>query len=191
MTTWELPPEIEVPDNMRAVMVGTFIYGSDTYFVTYTSTDHRVSAHAEVHLTEEAVPLVTSLRFDVAPSQQLTGDDLRTYPIQDVRERAVKSLMRLVDHVDEPTGGLFTKGVEPEVRQDEVRRIMSSRRRRVTEEFLDQVAEVYQEAEQHGSPTRAVASELHGSHSSAARWVGLARKAGKLPPTTKGSRRSS
>ena len=59
--------------------------------------------------------------------------------------------------------------------------LITRRRNRVTDSLLVEVAEVYRKAWQAGDgPTRAVAEHFHTSHSSAARWVGLARKAGHL-----------
>lgn len=57
------------------------------------------------------------------------------------------------------------------------------RRDRVTDELLREVAEVYQAAQAKGQPpTMTVAEQFYKSHSSAARWVSRARKAGHLPP---------
>lgn len=59
------------------------------------------------------------------------------------------------------------------------------RRRTITDEHLAGVARVYQQARRDGDPpTRAVADAFTTSYSTAARWVGMAREAGKLPPTT-------
>lgn len=56
------------------------------------------------------------------------------------------------------------------------------RRTTVTDDHLSAVAAVYLGAPE--KPTMAVASHFHASHSTAARWVGLARKAGLIPPVT-------
>ncbi|PRY24062.1 hypothetical protein [Pseudosporangium ferrugineum] len=59
------------------------------------------------------------------------------------------------------------------------------RRRRVTRELLEQVAQVYRAAFRDGQPpTQAVAETFHVSHSTAGRWVVEARKAGALGPAT-------
>lgn len=51
------------------------------------------------------------------------------------------------------------------------------RRNRITEEHLHLVAEVYRQADAKGEPpTRAVANHFDVSHSTAAKWVGHARK---------------
>jgi hypothetical protein len=53
---------------------------------------------------------------------------------------------------------------------------VSQRRRRVTHEFLEQVADVYRAAIDTGAPTQAVADTFRVSHSTAARYVNKARK---------------
>lgn len=61
------------------------------------------------------------------------------------------------------------------------------RRNRITDQHLTDVATVYRNADAAGRPpTRAVAEHFQTSHSTAARWVGLARQAGKLPPAETG-----
>jgi hypothetical protein len=62
--------------------------------------------------------------------------------------------------------------------------VRPQRRRMVTEEFLRDVAEVYRSAVQAGdAPTQAVSSRFTTTHSTAARWVREARKAGILGPS--------
>lgn len=60
------------------------------------------------------------------------------------------------------------------------------RRRRVTDDVLQQVAEVYRAHLQEGAPTQAVAKDRHVSHSTAARYVSQARQRGLLGPATPG-----
>lgn len=61
------------------------------------------------------------------------------------------------------------------------------RRNRVTKEHLRQVAAVYRKAQEAGEPpTMAVAEAFQASHSTATRWVGLARNEGFLGPAQKG-----
>lgn len=62
---------------------------------------------------------------------------------------------------------------------------VTRRRDRVTDALLREVATVYRDAQEAGEPpTKAVAAHFYKSHSSAARWVGFARKAGHLPPVS-------
>lgn len=58
------------------------------------------------------------------------------------------------------------------------------RRNSVTREHLREVADVYRRAER--TPTKAVAAHFKASHSTAARWVGMARSEGFLGPTKRG-----
>lgn len=59
------------------------------------------------------------------------------------------------------------------------------RRRRVTRDLLNDVAQVYRAAHDEGQPpTAAVASAFQVSHSTAGRWVVEARKAGILGPAS-------
>jgi hypothetical protein len=60
---------------------------------------------------------------------------------------------------------------------------VTRRRDRVTDALLRAVADVYREAWTNGEPpTKAVATHFYKSHSTAARWVHLAREAGHLGP---------
>jgi hypothetical protein len=61
--------------------------------------------------------------------------------------------------------------------------------RTVSPKHLERVAQTYR-ADVTGAPTRAVAEAFGVPHSTAARWVLRARKAGQLPPTTKGRKQA-
>jgi hypothetical protein len=66
---------------------------------------------------------------------------------------------------------------------------MARRRNRVTAEHLVEVARVYREAWEVGEhPTIAVQNHFEVSHSTAARWVGKARRAGHLGRPAEGAR---
>ena len=63
-------------------------------------------------------------------------------------------------------------------------------KRREGTEHLSAVATIYREAEAaRRNPTKTVADAFACAPSTAARWVGQARKAGLLPTTTRGSRK--
>lgn len=59
------------------------------------------------------------------------------------------------------------------------------RRRIVSQRHLAEVAAAYREAMAQGiAPTQHVAERFNASHSTASRWVGMAREAGELGPAT-------
>src|SRR5207245_2076856 len=61
------------------------------------------------------------------------------------------------------------------------------RPRQYPDDHLVRVASIYRQAwEAHRPPTKAVAENLHLSHSAAAKWVAKAREAGLLAPTERG-----
>ena len=60
------------------------------------------------------------------------------------------------------------------------------RRRRVTDELLREVATIYRRHLEEGAPTLGVADELKVSHSTASRYVAMARERGLLGRTTAG-----
>jgi hypothetical protein len=87
----------------------------------------------------------------------------------------------------------FPKGERGKIVGEAMRRAgevsMAQRRNRITPEHLEKVAGVYREAWRAGEhPTIAVEKHFGVSHSTAARWVGQARRAGHLRPPAEGSR---
>lgn len=63
----------------------------------------------------------------------------------------------------------------------------TNKRHRITRSHLEEVAQAYSSALKTGEPpTRAVANAFVTSHSTAARWVALARETGFLSATTPG-----
>jgi hypothetical protein len=84
-------------------------------------------------------------------------------------------------HSPEDAATLASAGQE---RVDRVAQLPVTRKRnRVTDNLLDEVAEIYRSAWKRGdSPTKAVAAAKNFSYSHAAHLVGLSRKRGKLGP---------
>lgn len=88
--------------------------------------------------------------------------------LDDMRERLAERGVDLpIPELDSATGGHPDAGVQ--------------RRRRLTPDHLQEVADVYEKAQKAGEPpTRAVQYHFDVSHSTAAKWVGKARTAGLL-----------
>jgi hypothetical protein len=114
--------------------------------------------------------------------------------------RAIGHLIRDVarEVAVSPTGERY-KGIpiarrviDPHERVD-LKKALTRRRQgaRVDDDFLEKVASIYRRALDQGeAPTEAVKTVLHGSRSSAGRWVEQARRRGFLPPTTAGRARA-
>lgn len=101
-------------------------------------------------------------------------------------EGKMAEFLRLFDEVRDSTGAvlqelpLWQLGTGPGASPAEVG---VQRRRKITPEHLKEVARVYQSALANDDPpTRAVERHFAVSHSTAAKWVGAARRADLLPP---------
>lgn len=115
----------------------------------------------------------------VRSSQQGLTTEMLRLPI----EQLVKQATAIVaDPRGEPASPLTRSELED--RQDTVATVHGERRRRkLTPEFLTEVADVYGEGERLGrAPTQHVADTLYGSRPAAGRWVREAREQGFLPP---------
>ena len=87
-----------------------------------------------------------------------------------------------------PDGTVWSKPVNDWSAVPDIRRAVSGRRRTVTPELLQTVAEVYR---QHfDKPTEAVRRSFGVSHRTAARYVQQARVAGHLPETDPGKKKA-
>lgn len=114
----------------------------------------------------------------------ITGEGLRRLPLGRILERAAPLAARV------RTGRKRGPVVRTVRTHDDIRdfyaewRLSKHRRpRSVDDELLRRVAEVYRAAQRRGDPpTATVAQVLHGSRSSAGRWVMLARERGFLGP---------
>lgn len=72
---------------------------------------------------------------------------------------------------------------ESERPADQTAEVGVQRRRKITREHLEEVAKIYNHAQSEDEPpTRAVQNHFGVSHSTAAKWVGSARRTGLLPP---------
>ncbi|BFM23490.1 hypothetical protein [Microbacterium sp. che218] len=108
-----------------------------------------------------------------------------------VREKWALTIWRNWAHLTLLLGGEARARVSSSGEKDAALDILSTTRPRkrkrtsITEAHLEAVAQVYLAAPQ--KPTLAVERHFITNHSTAARWVGLARKAGLLPPVDRRS----
>jgi hypothetical protein len=86
-------------------------------------------------------------------------------------------------------GTVWSKPVNDRTAVADIRRAISGRRRIVTPELLQKVADVYRQHFEKG-PTEAVSRSFGVSHRTAARYVQQARAAGNLPDTDPGKKRA-
>lgn len=146
--------------------------------------DHTVEMDIAV---EHGSPVCNGLRvFRAAGRPSLTGHELRRLPLA----QWVTFACSVVGFANQ--GGIQTtaEGYRTEGYRQSIEQVVrkAGRRNRVTEELLQDVARVYRAAVDEGrSPVEAV-QETFGpiGHSTAARYVKLARDGGHLSPTTRG-----
>lgn len=120
--------------------------------------------------------------------REVLSSDLRGVRVEDLLEQAVGAVAMLLD--DDAERGVWTlepvtTGGELRGTLAETRRLRRQARRRVTDELLREVAEVYR-AHVDDAPTRAVAERTGRSHRTAALYVQQARQAGFLGAATHG-----
>ncbi len=122
--------------------------------------------------------------------REVLASDLRGVKLEDLLELAVAHVA-MVFEVHEQPGGVLTS-MEPvmtefEARETvrELRSVRREARRRVTDDVLRAVAEVYR-ANVANNPTAAVAKHIGRSHRTAGLYVQRAREAGFLGKTTRG-----
>jgi hypothetical protein len=122
------------------------------------------------------------LKMDGGPS--VTGDWLRRFSFREIWRTAIQmaTWRSVEDGSKQPIAG---SGFD--IQDWAVQSLAPRRKHRITPELLERVAQVYMAAS--GWPTKAVAEEFQISRSTAATWVGQARKDGFLPPVEKGSRK--
>lgn len=122
--------------------------------------------------------------------REVLASDLRGVLLEDLLESAVRQVS-LYMSVEEQPGGVLTR-FEPAMGeaagQDVLRQFRAVRRearRRVTDDFLRSVAEVYR-ANVDGNPTAAVSQHTGRSHRTAALYVQQARDKGFLGRSMRG-----
>lgn len=133
----------------------------------------------------------TSIAFTAAAGEEVRADVFRDLSLGDLVGETMFGVTLV--QVDTPDWVASPASIFIEARagNEEVQRRaraalhLMSRRRRVTDDLLREVAEVYRAADD-GRPTEAVARRFAASHSTAARWVGLARERDFLGATSSG-----
>jgi hypothetical protein len=142
-------------------------------------------------------PRCRRLQVEAAGAGEITGDVLRRIPVTSYLLQALSRLAfrrhEVADLPDWIAEGLAREGISetlmPAAQEDQraVYEAFANKARRprrgspVTDEHLGQVAELYRAAVQRGdNPTQTIADTMHAARSTAARWVGLARKRGLL-----------
>ncbi len=118
-------------------------------------------------------------------SGSITATEMRRVKVDYYRRLAIEAARRPADQ--HPDGTLSVSGGDPDTRFGGPRsRGGPGRGRAMPDDFLRQVAAVYRDAIAEGSraPVEEVRKRLHGSRSSAGRWVGQARDAGYLGAAT-------
>jgi hypothetical protein len=139
--------------------------------------------------TEDGVPVCNALRvLRHAGRPSLTGHELRRFPLGEW-VRFACSMVAVGNQ-----GGVSTTSEEwnSEAYRSDLERVVRRSRRRntISDDFLREVARVYR-ANADSAPVDEV-KETFGpvGHSTAARWVKLARDRGFLPKTTRGKVRT-
>lgn len=124
------------------------------------------------------------VRFVARKDQSLQGTDLRVPVAALIRASAISVAMQEKQH-----GRWGPLQSDEEIEQFYARFRQQDRkggRAPITDERLDEVAEVYRQNERTTAPSKAVATALDISPSYARALVARARKAGKLAPAGKG-----
>lgn len=174
--------------------------------------DVAYSVTVFVRVDPELGPLAEGVQVNSAPGSGLTYRDaaalLKGQPVDELLHNVLLMSAKVttwqggLDRLGKPTGRDLTDeeqailGAVVEQQFTKIDAVQPPvRRRSVTKQLLAEVAEVYRESAAAGRPpTQAVAAHFTATHSSAARWVREARRAGVLGPAlgpTAGERSTS
>jgi hypothetical protein len=170
----------------RSVDVGNGVMLPEQFIARFiVKDDHTVEMEIA---TVDGAPVCNAVRVIRHPGRpSLSGHELRRFPLAEW----VKYACSMVGVGNQ--GGVRTTTAEWQTeayRADIERAVPQPRRRNVlTDEFLKEVATTYK-ANADSAPIEVI-RDVHGeggyvAHSTAARWVRLARERGFLPPTTQG-----
>jgi hypothetical protein len=134
--------------------------------------------------TVDGAPVCNAVRVIRHPRRpSLSGHELRRFPLAEW----VRYACSMVGVGNQ--GGVQTTSAEwkTDTYRADVERVIPQpwRRNVLTDDFLKEVASVYR-ANADSAPIEAIREAWPSAHSTAARWVRLARDRGFLPPTTQG-----
>lgn len=134
--------------------------------------------------TNDGAPVCDAIRVQRHPARpSLTGHELRRLPLADWVAFACSMVGVGNQGEVRTTSAEWQSEAYRADLEGVVRR--SRRRNTVTDDFLRDVARVYR-ANADAAPIEAIREAWPSAHSTAARWVKLARDRGFLPPTTRG-----
>jgi Family of unknown function (DUF6214) len=168
----------------------------DRFFrATWTSSDLpgvEVELQAEVTVERgRAIPRCTELIMRADESASVTGELLRRVPVARILAQAVVTplVMVKIDETRPGTRRITGHDLTPDKLYE--RYVEGARRPRrgspITDENLEQVAELYRAAVGRGDPpTQTVADAMGIPRSTAARWVAKARERKLLGPSLRG-----
>jgi hypothetical protein len=179
-TLWPSPFSLEVPVRIASEEIVIVYDGHRPYLED--ASGYRMPAAFEALIRRPGIPLC-QLSIEITPTggpvcRRLTLADERLTAggIRVPFRQLIKDTMRLV--------GVRPRDMDPsEYDPEDFMRALARPEpgKRLSDEWLERVAEVYRDALSHDlPPTDTVANELHCSRSTAGRWVMEARERGKL-----------
>lgn len=181
--------QVEISPEPRALPIATSATTviPNRFYATFTFPDRPYRVWLDIRTSPSTGPTVYDLRVQhslTAPGG-ITTELLRSIPMRDLRRMAVEAASRPITE----WGTVETVGVQRRVfRSDQSNWTVGAvggpgRGRRISDEFLQRVADVYRDAMAAGRPpVAAIVGELHAERSTAGRWVMLARQRGFLGP---------
>jgi hypothetical protein len=166
----------------RSVDVGHGVMLPEQFIARFiVKDDHTVEMDIA---TVDGAPVCNAVRVIRHPGRpSLSGHELRRFPLAEW----VRYACSMVGVGNQ--GGVQTTSAEwkTETYRADVERVIPQpwRRNVLTDDFLKEVARVYR-ANADSAPIEAIREAWPSAHSTAARWVRLARDRGYLPHTTQG-----
>ncbi|MET9411308.1 hypothetical protein ABZX90_37025 [Streptomyces sp. NPDC002935] len=183
-TDWDFDSELRI----RHVTIDYVTYPDDFFMVIQTS---------EMMATSEPTAIFVNFKASTADGVRLVkvhgmgewvpylGEIVQHFPPLAWTERAKAEIVKFLQlpGMREQLATAAVPRPEGERSADQTAEVGVQRRRKITPEHLEEVAKIYNHAQSEDEPpTRAVQNHFGVSHSTAAKWVGSARRIGLLPP---------